>query len=302
MIRDFIYLDTERVRSFSAQLFGGLTSERTLSGEHSIGGEGKVSGKVPLIFDASGAVDYHYLKSQSETKSLHDQLFAEFFDRLMAEHKIGNLSEVDERDWSESLFRDGAFYFVRCPLKIVDYKTNVALFEALPEMQNMINKITGLQVPGAPASRQVKGASKTAGQSVQQVQQQQLQQMRPQLKAMAGLMTQFYGDLIRIKVFPFRSSPDRVLIGSADRVSFRYPPGSLTNLYGATIDADWTCVVQVNKGISHAAGTLVSSSGNQLEDTFELLVDQFATLSSITQGITFPAVAVTPVAIYRDIR
>src|SRR5690348_1631063 len=77
LIRDFIYLDIERVRSFVAQAYGGLTSERTIQGEHQMGGQGGGKGKLPFIAEASGTVDYHYLKSHSETKSLHDHIFEE---------------------------------------------------------------------------------------------------------------------------------------------------------------------------------------------------------------------------------
>jgi hypothetical protein len=297
-IRDFIYLDTERVRSFSAQFFKGVPSERTTLGEHQIGGEGSASGKLPFIAEVSGGVNYHYLRSQAETRSLHDYLFAEFFDRLVSEHKIRDLGEFAEHQWQDSLFHDGTFFHVRCPLKIVDYKANVALLEALPELQGLIDKAAGITSPvPRPAKQAARSSLSQSGPS----QTQQLQQLRPQIKAMTSLMTQFYGDLIRLKVFPYAGSGSNVLVGSADRSAFRYPPASLTALYGAVIDAGWTTVVQINKGVTHTTGVVVSSTGNQLEDSFEHLVDQFTGLSSMTQGVAFPAVAVTPIAIYREI-
>jgi hypothetical protein len=57
----------------------------------------------------------------------------------------------------------------------------------------------------------------------------------------------------------------------------------------------------VNKGIRHAPGELIGKTGNQLEDAFEQLVETTATLSNLTHGITFPAVAMTPIAIYREV-
>jgi hypothetical protein len=301
-IRDFIYLDIERVRSFSAQLFGGLPSERTTLGEHEIGGEGSATGKLPLFVEASGAVNYHYLRSQSETRSLHDHLFNEFFARLVSEDKIQNLGAVPQGKWQESLFKDGAFMSVTCPIKIVDYKANVALLETLPDMQSLVGKAAGFS--SSANQQRMQAADLRKARSPQQMkgsEQELFQKMRPQIKAMSSLMAQLYGDFIRLKIFPYQGNFEKILVGSTDRTAFRYPPAALTTPYGAIIDAGWVCVVQVNRGTTHVAGAVVSSSGNQMEDSFEQLVDQFTALSSLTQGITFPAVAVTPIAIYRTI-
>src|SRR5260370_20299921 len=78
-VRDFIYLDVERIRSFVAQASGGLTSELTRQAEHQVGGEGGASGGLPFLATVSGKAEYHYLTSQMETKSLHDQIFQEFY-------------------------------------------------------------------------------------------------------------------------------------------------------------------------------------------------------------------------------
>ena len=94
----------------------------------------------------------------------------------------------------------------------------------------------------------------------------QLQQKRSQIKAMTQLLNQFYGDLIRIKVFPFRVSGDKILVGTADRSMFRYPPASLVSVYGSLIDAGWTSILQINKGTKQTSNVVASSTGNPLED------------------------------------
>lgn len=112
LIRDFIYLDIERVRSFVAQTSGGLPSERTHQAQHQVGGEGQVEGGLPFIAKATGSTDYHYLRSQSETKSLHDHIFEELYHKLQAEKHITDLSPTDETIWTESFFRDSTFVLV----------------------------------------------------------------------------------------------------------------------------------------------------------------------------------------------
>ena len=81
-LRDFIYLDVERVRSLVAQNQGGLLSERTHETEHDMGTSAGGEGGVPFLAKVQGEVNYHYLRSQSETRSLHDYLFSEFYSML----------------------------------------------------------------------------------------------------------------------------------------------------------------------------------------------------------------------------
>lgn len=284
-IRDFIYLDIERVRSFSAQLFGGLPSERVTSGQHQTGGNGEVKGKVPFLAEATGTMDYHYVKSNSETRSIHDHLFAEFLDKMNSERRIQDIAHVSDHSWKKEVFKDGSFFRAQCPLKILDYTANVRLIQAFPMMLQQATLLSG----NTP---------------LQNVDQQPETTMipQPQADALRDIMGHLYGDTIRIKVFPVPSRFDKVLIGSAYRDSFRISPITLSNLYGSIIDAGWMCILQVNKGEQHPAAKMQSKTGNQLEDTIERSIDQFAELSNLTQGVIFPAVAITPIAIFREIR
>lgn len=259
LIRDFIYLDVERVRSFVAQTSGGLTSERTHQNQHQVGGEGQVEGGIPLIAKATGSTDYHYLRSHSETK-------------------------------------------------IVDYQSTMATLQGLPTLLDVVGKITSIQKETAtqPNQNRQKGQGQTKVSANSQPNNPELQQLKNQMKYMplkevASFVNQMYGDVIRIKVFPFQNALEKVFVGSADRSLFRYSPTSLANLYGSVIDADWISILQVNKGVHHEPGQMVSTTGNDMEDGLEQMADYFSSLATIAQGVKYPAVAVTPIAIYREI-
>lgn len=311
LIRDFIYLDIERIRSFVAQVSGGLASERTNQAQHQVGGQGGVQGGLPFIAQASGSADYHYLRSQSETKSLHDHIFAEFYNSLKSGDHITDLSKLDEAHWVEPSFQDSTFILTRGLLKIVDYQSIIASTQNLPTLMETLLRITAL-APDAN-SQQTTSASVTKGNSKnskgntpQSEQEKELQKIKAQirnlpLKDFTTLVNQFYGELVRIKIFPLQSSPEKLFVGTADRTLFRYAPSALVNLYGSVIDAGWVYVLQINKGTFHEPGLLVSQTGNAMEDSLEQMADGFSSLASITQGVKFPAVAVTPIAIYREI-
>jgi len=297
LIRDFIYLDIERVRSFVAQTSGGLTSERTHQAQHQVGGEGQVEGGIPLIAKATGSTDYHYLRSQSETKSLHDHIFEELYHKLQAEKHIADLSHANETVWAESFFNDSTFILARGLLKIVDYQSIMATLQGLPTLLDVVGKITSTQQGTSPQPihlNQSKSKNQAKGSIPPQSGSSELQQLKNQmrnlpLKDVATFVNQMYGDMVRIKVFPFQNALEKVLVGSADRAFFRYSPSALANLYGSVIDAGWVSILQVNKGVHQEPGQLVSKTGNEMEDSLEQVADYFSSLATIAQGVKFPA-------------
>lgn len=311
IIRDFVYLDIERIRSFVAQVSGGLTSERTNQAQHQTGGQGQVQGSLPFIAQASGSADYHYLRSQSETKSLHDHIFAEFLSALKAGKHITNLSDKGEAHWVNSSFRDSEFILTKGLLKIVDYQSIIASTQNLPTLMETLSKLAALapdiNTQQTPSSTVTKGNPKhSKGNMPQSEQEKDLQKLKNQIrnlpvKEITSLVNQFYGDLVRIKIFPFQHSPEKLFVGTADRTLFRSAPNMLMNLYGSVVDAGWIYVLQINKGVYHKPNLLVSQTGNAMEDGLEQIADVFSELASLTQGVTFPAIAVTPIAIYREL-
>jgi hypothetical protein len=309
LIRDFIYLDIERVRSFVAQTSGGLPSERTHQAQHEVGGEGQVEGRLPFVATAKGSTDYHYLRSQSETKSLHDHIFEELYHKLKSAEYIVDLSQVDEIVWSESFFKDSTFVLARGVLKIVDYQSTMATMQGLPSLLETVDKIISPSKQTTPPSSspnpsKTKGNAKATGSSqtsTSEVQQLKDQMRKLPIKEVASFVNQMYGDVVRVKIFPFRSVLEKVFVGSADRTLFRYSPSALTNVYGSVIDAGWVSILQINKGVHHEPGQLVSKTGNEMEDNLEQVADFLSSLATLAQGVKFPAIAVTPIAIYREI-
>jgi hypothetical protein len=287
-LRDFIYLDVERVRSFVAQVTGGLTSELGSKDEEKTADKAQLQAGLPGgILKGTGGVDYHYVRTQSETKSLHDAIFQEFHRTVLETGHLIDLTALEKDAWAEDLFADGAFLVACGALKIMDYHSAARTLESLPKVEAAVARLSSLgqALTGKPTNRKT-----PRGQMAQLP-----------IKDVTSVLDQFYGDTIRLKVFPFPSAPSLVLVGTADRSMFRYPPDLLANTYGMVIDAGWRCVLQVNRGVSYPLGLLSSSTGNQVEDSLEQMIDSLVGLNVIAQGIKFPAVAVTPIAIFRAV-
>jgi len=287
-IRDFIYLDVERVRSWVAQAAGGLVSERASGREHATGGKGSAKGRVPFLVEVGGEADYHYRRSLTETLSVHDAIFAEF-----CEHLTPTQGPQDAADWVEAAFRDGEFVQTKGRLKIVDYKDAIRRLESLPKFADAVTRL------GNSATAVQQNPSRN---TIPRAQSPQTAKLDPkQVRDITHTANEVYGDLIRIKVLPFPEDDTCSYVGAGDRASFRYRPDALSIIYGSVIDADWTVVAQVNKG-RVATVPPTTTDDQSLEDRFEALVYVLDELTQLAQGIRFPAVAVTPVAIYRDVQ
>ena len=287
-LREFIYLDVERVRSFVAQLREGLPSERSQTSEHQAGAKGSAEGSLPFIVKAIGEADYHYVRSNSETRSLHDYIFEEFFKNLKSEDLVSELETNTTLLWSERTFEDGVFIQCSGIFKFIDYQHTMRMFQ----MSKAVFEI---------AKKSVKGTGKERQEQEAAIQRQATEFGKLPIKEMSEFIDMNYDqNTIRVKLFPYRNDTSRFFIGNAERNSFRYLPVAIRNTYGAVVDAGWSCLLQVNKGIKHEPGSLTSNTGNQLEDAFERMVETTATISNLTHGVEFPAVAMTPLAIYRE--
>lgn len=125
-IYDFFYLDFERVRSYSAQLFGGVLESTT--SESKTGGE--IKGGVPVI---GGGVNYY--KSESETKSLHHKLYLNVEKELTDMDKVYFLNDI-----SESI--TAPFVKFNSSLQILDYKDICNKISDIYDLSKALNAVT----------------------------------------------------------------------------------------------------------------------------------------------------------------
>ncbi|MEL6269920.1 MAG: hypothetical protein AAFR22_08905, partial [Chloroflexota bacterium] len=100
----------------------------------------------------------------------------------------------------------------------------------------------------------------------------------------------------------YRDNTDRNFLASADSSFFRYSSISLIGMYGYVIDAGWTALLQINRGSAHETSKFTSgNTGVNIESVLETMADNMAGISGAFQGVKFPEVAATPVAIFREI-
>jgi hypothetical protein len=118
---------------------------------------------------------------------------------------------------------------------------------------------------------------------------------------LSDVVRQLYPGVVRVKVRPSAHHPRNVLIGSAYAEHFYDTPAALSQKYGVEADAGWAVLGQLNVPTrSGAAAPQPIPTGNQMEDAFEQMALLMNNAFRLASAPAFPAVSLTPIAIYRD--
>lgn len=114
-LKDFLYLDFERVRSFYAQMFSGETQTRTTSTNRDSSLKTKVGVKIAGLFGLEAAPSISIARGSTETKSLHHQLYIEFEEQLEKWKKVSEINTFNSTT-------EKPFIKIHGRIQIIDYK------------------------------------------------------------------------------------------------------------------------------------------------------------------------------------
>jgi hypothetical protein len=297
VLRDFVYLDWERVRSLSAQLFGGVPQDATKGQGRDVGAKGHLEGGIPAIFKGQGGADYRYFRTENETRSFHHYVYSLLEERLLEQGMITMLDEdFDFDQWTEEYFRDGQFIRAIGLVRLMDYVWVSTMVEALPRMMRTAHHAENLSLKQMRDAQLITRKEFEAKQKERQNQLNELKTLK--MDQMTGLVRQLYGDAVRVKVLPDRDRPSYVFVGSGSIANFHDSAASLSQKYGYEIDAGWVTFGQVN--LSTVSESPVSIPiGNDMEDSFERAALGINQMVRVASAAKFPAVSFTPISIYR---
>jgi hypothetical protein len=287
IIRDFIYLDIERIRSYVAQFYGGLTTERISNKETKDTVSGTISGGIPLSLNLSADIEKYLLKSNQETKSLHDHIFNEFYQALLSSKSLSSIND-DSFVWNEESFTDGSFFMVKGAIQLIDYKYITHIMNAFPSIANDLEHVVSSS-PKQNTNNQASEARNIKRQASQMP-----------LKELAKILEEFYGDSLKAKFFPFDNKPDQLFVSSPERAYFRYSPITLMQVYSHLINAGWTSIIQINRGRNLKPIGSLSDSNISIESGIDQIVMALSGIHQVMQGIHFPTVSSTTIAIFRE--
>jgi len=296
VLRDFLFLDMERVRSFVAQIFQGVPESASKEAGAHVTIEGGIEGQIPLLLKGKAGTDYRYFRSEDETRSLHHHVYALFEKHLAA---TGRLHAVDadfaDGKWSQDALGDGEIVRVSGDVRIIDYRLIVDTVRELPKFVDIINRL--MQAAGSAPDRGSKGK-----------QPRQHEKLdfggfgRKDIDAMAQFIERSFSDTVRVKVRPSEHTPQNTFAAAALRANFQDGLWAIQQTHGLDIGGSWIVVGQVNtpQGEPSEEGFAPFTTGNELEDQLEQLVFAIDAIRRATSGVKYPCISMNLISIYRE--
>jgi len=261
-LRDFLYLDPERVLSLAAQL--------------------NVEG-VP-----------------ADDRAARERLFLRLEPALLGRGAALRVdSGFDFARWTPEAFTDGQFVRASGVVRLLDFSW---LTMALGGLPSVLRKMSKLEMEALRNSDEGRRMSKQALQQRQNENQVAISKVE-EFKAdeLGEVVGKLYGDVVRVKIRPSKDQPQCTLVASANTRHFYDSPAALSQKYGIEVDAGWVVIGQLNVP-NPAAVANPMPVGNKMEDAFEQIALLMNNAFRLANAPAFPALSLTPIAIYRAIQ
>lgn len=290
-LKDFIYLDIDRVRSFVAQLYSGVPDSvsETKGREQAVKGETSLN--IPWLTKVGLEGNVLFRKDTTETRSVHHYLYSMLEQELLRREQVCIIGpDFEQSKWVPDAFVDGSFVLARGTVAITDYRSLVAAIQVIP---SLMAAATSFQ---RQASAQQIPNRKITGPKEQQIDMKQIQQI-------AGMVDMLYSGISRVKICPYANRQDFRLVGSLVSEYFSKAAGTPLTGSGLASGADWYVMGLVNKPAA-SPGKVSSVPGvstlQNLENVLEQVVFAMQGINKFTFTDDFPAISVLPIAVYRN--
>jgi hypothetical protein len=264
-LREFIYLDFDRVRALATQLDVGGGAESA----------GDRAAKERLLLAVEPA--------------------------LLSRPGVARLdASFDFGRWSPTAFADGQIVLATGVVRLLDFQWLALALAGLPAV---LRKMSKIELAAFKNSEEGRRMSKSALQQKSTENQAAIAKVEEfKMDELSGVVTQLYGDVVRVKVRPSKDHPQCVLLGSAYAAHFYDTAAALSQKYGVEIDAAWTVLGQINVPNPTAAPAQPIPTGNQMEDAFEQIAMLMNNAFRVANAPAYPGFSFTPIAIYRGVK
>lgn len=228
-----------------------------------------------------------------------EQTFLALEPVLAARGAVALDENFDYSRWATDGFADGQLVVVRGAIRMLDFNWLTLALAGLPAV---LRKMSKIELAALRNSEEGRRMSKSAMQAKSQENQVAIAKVEEfKIEELGDVIRELYGDVVRIKVRPSKAQPNAVLVGSAYAKHFYDSPAAMSQKYGIDVDSNWVTVGQLN--IPHlAAPANPIPTGNQMEDSFEQIAVLMNNAFRVANSPTFPAISLTPIAIYREVK
>jgi hypothetical protein len=326
-LREFLYVDLQRVRSYYSQQNRGII-DSVLSRDTGIR-QADVQARL-LGIGASGGGSQQ--RAREESRSLQDLsyvIFEELFEEANLIQDVGEIAE-DTNSWKNghvhASFQEGSIIRYTGLIQILDPQFVKSRFE---QFSRLVTGIAGAQIGKAPdvaATPPVRrggstkpGVAAAKGDAAREKLKEELLSTLMggssigQIKDIIEAVSAFTNDSISVRVLPCgRENPDYHFAGTLLSRSeyIQEEREALFGRYGVYLN-DWTVVMQIARIPSEsppvapdfARSFIDEASGKIDRTTFEqLVIDLIGDFEQkgLSEGARYPAISTTILAIYRE--
>lgn len=297
-IRDFIYLDTDRLKSILAQIEQGVINDTTQvksnNIEASVGAEGSFFG----LLKSDGNAKYLWENQNTETKALHDYIYNKVEGALVSDDLLitipGALNQEDINDSGlMSLVDDTSFVLATGKVNINDFAQIRLILENFNELDKFVTQVSLQSIPSA--------VPKSAMKSIPKKNQPKKKMDEAKLNGLKLLLDVFYQDRIVIKMLPFADCPDFCLVGNLKKHFLRDNISSIIHKYSTAPVSEWTVFAQVASiPPKDRSNNGYNTGGTAIEAALQGMFNSVRELELLAQSVVYPEIAITPIAIYRQ--
>ena len=298
-LKDFIYLDIDRIRSLTSQLFEGIPEaiDSKKGKEQDI--KGKVKGGVPLLISGGLEGSLLFRQEKTETKSLQHYIYVLFENKLNDLGKLKVLNEkFDEKDWVNDIIREVLketdFIKITANVKIFDYEYLDNAFTMIKELPDTVAELASMNLTKDKKKQKKRETLKEMG----------AQDWDSTIKSISRFINTMYKGIISLKIYPTGTDSIPYLLGRLNKNYLQYDRENLLFQYGTEPNQKWTIVGQIS---SIPDEKVVTVEEPQLKDEYnmpdmenmmEYLLKMMVT-TGLKFSVSYPSIGIIPLAIYR---
>jgi hypothetical protein len=301
LFRDFIYMDTERLKSIVAQLNQGLLENTIKMTTDTDGGKINAGLDFLKILKVGSEASFLWQNQSTESHTLHDYLYNMAESSLRSEKHLINIPGDINQQYISSpngemkAFNSTSFILVKGKTIINDFTYMKRIIDNFDEITKSISGGNTAALKTSDNSSKGQKNRKNINKKNEHFLQKDIK------KSIQTVLENFYKDRVVIKNVPFSEHPNFRFVGTLNQSYLRESIENIIFKYGTAPRDEWYMLAQIASiPNSDNAELDISFNQNELEQGMQTVFDALRGLETAGLSISFPEIAVTPIAIYRQ--
>lgn len=301
LFRDFIYMDTERLKSIVAQLNQGLLEGTSKTITDTDGSKINAGVDILKILKLGSESSFLWQNQATESHTMHDYLYnlaeSSLKDKSLLINIPGDIKEENLANPTiyKNTLSSTSFILVKGKTIINDFTYMQRIVD------NFDSIVKSLMAGDQSANRSLEKSSQVQKNKKNQNIVNEYSLPKETKKALQTMLENFYKDRIVIKNIPFTDMSNFRFVGTLNQSYLRESIENIIYKYGTAPKDKWYMFAQIASIPDTKKNEIdISFNHNELEKGMQTVFDALRDIEKAGLSISFPEIAVTPIAIYRQ--